>query len=313
MTESPATPSSPPAAPAPHKVGPEDLLCAAGRKVLALQAKRMRAKLPGSLEGKDPEQLHDLRVALRRARAALRLFGPALGPRRCAFLAIELRWAALLTSPVRDLDVFRERLPECLMRAGASPAGTSWCEAWTANRLEEHRQRLLSALGSKRFARLLERVERFATSPSPKFPKGDAALPARRAARTLLPEASRRVRRAGRGLGEHPTAETLHTLRIRFKKLRYATEFLREALVKDATEFVAELTEVQDCLGLHQDAVVAEALLREAAEEAAASGAPGQVLLDLGGMVQLQRDEAQRQRDTFPALWKRFRKRRVPR
>lgn len=312
---SPGTPLSAPAEPPPGlpKVAHDDPLCIAGRKVLAMQAKRMRAKLRGSLAGKDPEQLHDLRVALRRSRAALRLFAPALGPRRCIFLAIELRWAALLTSPVRDLDVFLERLPEFLARGGTSPAGTVWLQTWLAARLEEHRQILLSALKSKRFSRLLARVERFASSPPPRIPKGPAALQARQASRELLAEASRRVRRAGQGVGEAPVPAALHTLRIRFKKLRYATEFLREALAKDPAGYLTELTEVQDCLGLHQDAVTAEALLREAAEEAARAGAPGEVLLDLGALLQVQRDEAQRHREEFPPLWKRFRRTRVPR
>ncbi len=83
-----------PGAPVPPelKLLPEDDLMRAARKVLARQAYKMTANLEGTRLDLDPEFLHDLRVATRRSRFALRLLREWFGSARCEPLRDELRW-----------------------------------------------------------------------------------------------------------------------------------------------------------------------------------------------------------------------------
>ena len=69
----------------------------------------VRAKEPGTRLGEDPEELHDMRVATRRLRAALSLFEAVL-PVRAQVFREELGWLARLLGTVRDLDVQLEGL-----------------------------------------------------------------------------------------------------------------------------------------------------------------------------------------------------------
>jgi len=299
-----------PGAPIPDamRVAPEDPLALAGRKVLAQQRYRMEANLEGAAADLDPEFVHDLRVATRRARSALRLFAPALGPRRCDSLRMELGWAARLSGPVRDLDVFLESLPGNLERVAVSPEGREWITGWLRRRREEAREAMVAGLASRRHAALVARLRLLSESPAPRSPRGPAGATAAAAAAEHIARAARKARRGGKELTDPPAPEALHRLRILFKRLRYTCEFFRDALESEAEAYLALLVEVQDCLGAHQDAIAAEALLREAAAEAASAGAPAAVLLDLGALVQLQRDAALARRTAFAPLWKQFRK-----
>jgi CHAD domain-containing protein len=56
--------------------------------------------------------------------------------------------------------------------------------------------------------------------------------------------------------------ETLHDLRIAAKWLRYALEFVREALGDDAGPLITRVTALQDHLGLMHDADVTASLAR---------------------------------------------------
>jgi len=86
----------------------EDLHAEAGRKVLRFHLARMLAREPGTRTGADPEELHGMRVATRRMRAAWRVFGDAYDPGRTKLFRRRLRELAALLGGVRDLDVLIE-------------------------------------------------------------------------------------------------------------------------------------------------------------------------------------------------------------
>ncbi len=77
----------------------------AGALVLARLAEVAAENVPGTLDDLDTEFLHDLRVAVRRARSVLRELRGVFPPAERAHLRDELRWVQALTGPVRDLDV----------------------------------------------------------------------------------------------------------------------------------------------------------------------------------------------------------------
>ncbi len=110
----------------------EDHLAEAGRKVLRFHLARMITREAGTREGKDAEELHAMRVATRRQRAAWRVFGEAFDPKRTARHRRRLRLVAADLGAVRDLDVLIEAIEAYQERqpsdeaAGLEPLVRSW-------------------------------------------------------------------------------------------------------------------------------------------------------------------------------------------
>ena len=139
-----------------------DSVHSAVRKLLARELSRVRAYEAGTRAGVDPEALHRMRTALRRARAALRVF-EAGGPHRTRkSLAAELRWLAARLGEVRDLDVQLQALAASDERLSATQrrALQPYRTHLLAER-ERHRAVLLQALASERYQALLTSLEAF--------------------------------------------------------------------------------------------------------------------------------------------------------
>ena len=190
---------SEPGAPLPDhlRMRLDDTLAAAARKVLGQQAMRIRANIAGTIEGEDPEYLHDLRVATRRLRSALRLFAGVLGARRSDALRRGLGWVAQRLGTVRDLDVFILNLREQAQRLGGADAIAALLTAELARQRQPARVALEAALTSRRFQALMCRLDTLASSPPPRPHPGAHGLLVAEIGPALLEEAQKRVLRLG--------------------------------------------------------------------------------------------------------------------
>ena len=294
-----------PGAPVPARLAirAEDRQALAARKVVGQQALKMRLNLQGTLEDLDPEYLHDLRVAARRLRSALRLFAEVLGSKRCDSLRVELNWIGRLLGAVRDLDVFIGNLRAQARRLGeAGTIAELLAEELGRQRVPE-RETLGAALVSRRFRDLLRRLDALSSSSPPRLSRGLQGIPVAQAAPALIGKAQKRVLKLGRTITPDSPATDLHRLRILFKRLRYACEFFREAFADPAsgTDLLADhlqaMVRFQDCLGEYQDAVVAMDRIQDLVKEMVQRGALApERLLDLGGLIQVQREIARDRR-----------------
>jgi len=216
----------------------------------------MLAHEPAVRLGEDPEELHDMRVAIRRLRAALKLYKEAL-PKRAERYERNLRFFAGALGDARDLDVHLERL------AGEAPRnGEVLNEVFVA--LEERRteawRHMLETLDSNRYERFVASFSgtlRRGRSPSP--PTG----PIFEVAPDLVRRRYKKVRKDARTLTGDSPPEDFHDLRKKGKRLRYALEPLQGLYGKPAEGMAELLKAVQDDLGDHQDLIVAAALIRE--------------------------------------------------
>ena len=133
------------------------------RHIVGHHMLRQRLHDPGTRTGENPEALHDMRVATRRLRAAVRVFGEGIPVRSRNGLNRELRWLGQLLGPVRDLDVQLAKLNgfTAAAPAGFHPASGSLREHMTGERMRR-RAAMLAGLDAARYFRLLLRLERFA-------------------------------------------------------------------------------------------------------------------------------------------------------
>lgn len=283
-----------------------DPLAAAARKTLARQTLRLEENREGTVGGWDDEFLHDMRVAVRRLRSALRLFAPHLGPARSSSLRNELKWLGDGLGSVRDLDVFLAGLGGTAARAGLPPEPQEALRRRIEALRQQRRATLVRALESARYRRVLARLESLAR---PRTARGAALPPVSEAAPPLMGRAAAKALRAASGLGADPTPEALHRSRILFKRARYACEFFREAFGDPLDPFINEAVAFQDLLGTHQDSAVAVGLVRWAAGEMHASGdldLPGS--LGMGALIHVYLESAQRDRRAVLKHWSTSRK-----
>ena len=166
-------------------IRPADPLGTAARWVVSALAEQMASREPGARAGLDPEYVHDMRVAVRRLRAAARLFREALPAHRAAGLRAELRWLADALGAVRDADV------ALLLLAGDDTAPPALQPARLAavaafeRRQALARRRLAAALRDRRYAALVRRLRRLSAAALP-APAG--ASPAGRPADGAVPD-----------------------------------------------------------------------------------------------------------------------------
>jgi inorganic triphosphatase YgiF len=258
--------------------------------------------LPAAGSGQ-PEGVHRLRIALRRLRAAIALFAPALDPAEAEAMTDGLRRIGRTLGEARDWDVFLdETLPAAAEELDDGGAPLSLRAAAEAAR-DAARARATAEIASPAFGATILRLAAWAEAPG-----GEAAgRKVGDAAAAMQERLERRVRRRGRHLRRRGTEE-LHALRKAVKRLRYGMEFLaplhRPKQVKAHRRAARAL---QEGLGRLNDAAMAVALARGLAE-----GRP-----ELASAVAaLQGWAATRERRVLkrlPGAWRDFKDVRLPR
>ncbi len=241
-----------------------DTVAEAGRKVLRFHFARLLAAEGGTRSGADPEDLHKMRVATRRLRAAWRIFGDAYLPDRTRRFPRELRALGRRLGAVRDLDVLIDGLET--YRATLPPEEAAalgpLLGAWRRRR-DAARADLLAELDSAGYRRFVAAFEVFVTTEGAAVRPVPTTVPhhVRDTAPSRIWRAHERVR-AYEGVLPWADTATLHELRIAAKWLRYAIEFVREALGPGVGPLVEGIVGLQDHLGLLHDADVAAELTR---------------------------------------------------
>ncbi len=296
------------------------------RAGLAASVRQVLAHDLGVRLGEDAEDVHQARVATRRLRSHLRTYSPLLDQGWAKELGAELKWVAGALGEVRDADVLLENLQVDLDGLAPSDAGSG---GWVVGRLRAERAaargRLLAVLDDRRYAVLLDRLVD-AVGPShldevPATPAGGPAQVVAPGHRWLLPEADasaaevlptlvhtpwKRLRRAVKAIGGDGSDDELHQVRIRAKRCRYAAEVAAPVVGKPAEKLARAVADLQQVLGDHHDAVVAEAWLRSAVPELS----PAQAVV-AGQLIARQRAVAAAARRRWPEVWARANRRKL--
>jgi CHAD domain-containing protein len=290
---------------------PDDLMSEAGRKVLRFHFERMLDHEPGTRLGEDIEDLHDMRVATRRMRAAFRVFSPYFDPGVLKPFLKGLRRTGRALGSVRDLDVFMQKAQMYLdgrpeeERSSLDPLLDNW-----QSKREAARARMLEYLDGKKSQRFVREFGGFlwtegaGTLPVPT----DKPLP--RHVSHLVPSLiydRYEVVRGYETVIEAAPIETLHALRIDCKRLRYSLEFFREVLGPEAEDVIKEVVVIQDHLGNLHDADVACGLLVGFLTEWA--GAEQRERINVSGVTRYlvaKQNELRELVESFPQTWQHF-------
>ncbi|HYQ75414.1 CYTH and CHAD domain-containing protein [Cellulomonas sp.] len=223
-----------------------------------------------------PDAVHQMRVAARRVRNALRTFRRLFEPGVVRPLRDELGWLADVLGRARDAEVLRERVRSAVEGPGAEEAVGSGthaaavaADAELGQAARDASDALLRELDGDRYRRLLRDLAAFAAEPR-------YSDEGRRRARRVLPaqvarrdrKVRRRLARARRVPEGRRRDDALHDARKAAKAARYAGESVAGVLGKDAARYARRMEDLQEVLGEHHDSVVARARLRELARHA---------------------------------------------
>lgn len=250
---------------------------------------------PGIRLDLDPEDVHGLRVAVRRSRAILRAARPILDRAWSEPLRDELKWLGGSLGRRRDADVLIGHLKQQTEKLDQSErAAAATLIDLLAGERETAQAIALDALGSERYFRLLDMLE--AAASGPRVKRGEVSL------RHLARKEYRRLRKAALRLGPDSSDAELHRARILGKRARYTAELAEPEVGEAAKRFVARAKALQDVLGAHQDAIVAEARLRELLADVEGSGAA----FAAGRLVELERSRRREARAQLPKAWRKL-------
>ncbi|HEY3924442.1 MAG TPA: CHAD domain-containing protein [Acidothermaceae bacterium] len=278
--------------------------------------------LPGVVAGADTEFLHDLRVAVRRARSTLKVTGDALPTAQVDAANVALKWLGDLTTPTRDLDVYLLGLDELAAEVTAP--------GWSASQLGPFRDFLVTAQASEQsvLVRSLRsvRAKRAFAAWVAVSAGGDASaeesasateLPATAAsnvesvANSAVTRAFKRVIKAGKAITAESPPSDLHDLRKRCKELRYSLEIfgsLHNTVAQRA--LIDDLKKLQDCLGEFQDTEVQQHAIRTFAVQMLAAdssnAATVEAVMAMGRLADRLGERQLVARGTFAVLFERF-------
>jgi CHAD domain-containing protein len=261
------------------------------RELLGRQLRAIEGSEAGVRDGSDPEDLHRFRVAIRRSRALIRA-SRLLIRDQLAALDRELRWLGGVSGPIRDLDVLIGHLRELLDELEPDQAGAeSLIAALERERLGQG-EVLIEAIDGQRYSELLVR---FRDSLETLVAHDEDVRLRRLAAKELA-----RLRAAYEELGPDPPDDELHAVRIKAKHARYAAELASRSEGRSLAALTGTIRDLQDVIGTHQDAVVAERRVRTLATPDSA--------LAVGRIVEHERRRRLEARARVPELWKRVRR-----
>jgi triphosphatase len=214
------------------------------------------------LETDAPEAVHQLRVALRRMRSALRIVEKASPSPELAGLRDEAKRIASSFGEARACDVFLEAALAGPLQPASRPAGSEELLAVIATRRRNAYAAARAALQDAATGVFVLELQRFLAGDG--RVAGEPALSARDFARHSLDALHAKVGARGRDMPDLADEER-HKLRIALKNLRYAAEFFAPLFghSKRTLKLVQHASRLQDLLGAHNDAATAATFVNE--------------------------------------------------
>jgi CHAD domain-containing protein len=218
----------------------------------------------GLMSQKDPEFLHDYRIAIRRSRSLLGQVKQPMPQDELKSVEDEFAWLSSLTGPARDHDVMLLELPEykALLPTYDNQAFAS-LESYLREQQQNTYQMLVEAFHSQRYTRFKQSWRELLENGDSRIWGVERKYTIGKFATTRIGKAYKRVLSDGMSIGPDSAIEAYHKLRKSCKKLRYLMEMFRELYPqKKIKALIKELKKLQDDLGELQDLEVHTEILQ---------------------------------------------------
>lgn len=255
-------------------------MCNYANEQLSGRLTRLAFEVRRTARNRRPDDVHDLRVSIRRFLQCLDAFRDCFPTRAAKKCRRRLRSIMQLAAAVRDCDITIALVSEA--GAGSRSALVGWLAETRATAVEalvEELRRLTRREFSRRWRDALELAGK-----APKSVSGaDLKEAAARAARELPGLARKFFKRGRLAAAPDETAQTLHEFRLAAKRFRYVVELFRPVYGPGLVERINILRCVQRHLGEVHDCAAAHMLLERAPAGAARSAASVARRIDLLG------------------------------
>ena len=246
---------------------PDHTLEEALHLIVRKQLRQFLSRIYGLSCSEDLEYVHEMRVATRRMRAAMKLFKSAVSPPLLSLKAEAKEFASTL-GRVRDLDVFREFLLDYRETLRDEDPFLLGLIDEVESRRSQGYEELLNIFTPQRMEAFRDRHSWILGPPQRHAGKGAALLS--ESAPRLIKKRLKKALRYGPSLKKNAPEEN-HALRIRCKGCRYAAEFLVDLYPDGLQNLVSPMTKMQDLLGNVHDTDVYEEKIALFAEEHAST------------------------------------------
>jgi inorganic triphosphatase YgiF len=253
-----------------------DASIAAAFQVIGRSVLRHIAANEPAVRAADPDGVHQMRVGVRRLRAAIAVFSELLDCTQTEQIKRDLKWLAGKLAPVRDLDVFLRGKIELFEASDSPTAGLSELKSELIYRRDIAADSAKAAIATARYRLLIFNIlEWIEDGKWLKRSHSQGNRKIRPFVADLFERRTKKARRKAKRAGEID-AHTRHKLRIAIKKLRYALYFFEtlyshDGSAKALSRYKRHLRDLQDNLGALNDIAVHQKL---AARLAAGSGGP---------------------------------------
>jgi inorganic triphosphatase YgiF len=270
-------------APVPVKARPVELpgevLDEAIARIIASACAHFVANWAPLRGGDDPEAIHQMRVALRRLRAALAMFLRAAPSSEFEHFRQEAKALATALGPARDCDALRELVETGPHEHfGETQDFSTLLDAIEARRSEAYAEARALLADSRPTIFLMKLSAYVARRGWREALSGEnlgiLSEPVDIFAAQALERLYRRVLKRGKNLASLPD-DARHQTRIALKNLRYGAEFFAPCFAdaRDPASFVKAAAQLQGLLGAHNDAASADHFLSQNLETEAARAA----------------------------------------
>jgi triphosphatase len=282
---------------------PEQSAAEAFGRIVASSLGHLLTNRTAALSG-DAEGVHQMRVAIRRLRAALALFKPHIEPNATSRFEAELRRIGQIFGEARDWDVFCLQLLPNALAAGDAAEWWNFLEPSATARREAAHRRVAHEIHAPEFTSLAIGLAAWAEQGRAGCHLlGDANMA--RSIEELCPKLLSRLEHKVERRGPHIERRSdiqRHELRKALKKLRYGIDFVAAAYPrKSVRSYLRACKKLQQVLGDINDAVAGTALANRLAEDSRPDLAPA--VGALATLLERQRAEAVRR---LPKRWQAF-------
>jgi CHAD domain-containing protein len=254
-----------------------------------------------------PDAVHAARVAIRRLRSALRVFGSVLAVEPPSDLDDRVSALSAVLGGARDAEVQQARLAKAIEALPSElvlgPVAARVLERALPDAIEARRV-MLETLQGADYYQLIDDLLSYTGAIS-----RSVATPKR--GRSAATELLHPILKARRQLGDRAelAARThndlaLHRARKAAKRLRYVAEAVQPVYGTKATKLAKQAEQVQEILGEHQDSVVMRARLRTLA--GSTQGAANESAFTFGLLYGLELTKAEQSLREFEAIWMRI-------